>query len=686
MRAPPLLFCAALAVGASVLSAGRSSADEPFRRGDVNADGEIDLSDAVAELGVLFLGTGEIRCDDAADANDDGGLDISDAITILGYLFLGTSTIAEPLDCGADPSGDGLGCAAYPPCAVSAFSSLVVVDTPARGAMLSGSPAVAVTGRVLDPGRVEALLLDGAPVPVLPDGRFTTSVTARHGLNVLRFTLEETSGGRIDGARSFLWAERYQPPGDATTARLSQGLVLELRQAAIDDRSRALPIDDFAHVALVALQGLDINSALPNPLFTYGDPGCACQVFPPVVCTWARGRGRNARFSSPAVSADLRTGGLGLSFTVRNAAVDISVEGVVTCIGFGPINGTVRATSVTGTGNFAISLVGGRPRVAATNVTATVTGLTVDIDLGILGGLASTIANLFSSAIADALESAVAGAIQAEVPPVLASFLEDLEAFSDALPGTPVTADLRLESLDFTAQRCRIAMGTAFTSGSVVPPGRGSILHPAPGAPVLPSTGEIALALSQDALNQLLHASWKGTAAPLDVTPSAPPNELVDVDSLLVEPLLPPVLLPGDGTHPLRLEIGDLGFDARLRLAGLGALDVRGYASAAIGAEVVGLDDRLRLELGDVLDFALEVTETGGDAGATPQEVAELLELVLPLLVAELAGETLAELALPGIDLGGLGVGLPPGTTIRARGIVTSYGAAHVHARGSFSQ
>src|SRR6185436_6181336 len=43
-----------------------------FRRGDTNADAHVDVSDSIATLGYLFLGSGAPACLDAADANDDG--------------------------------------------------------------------------------------------------------------------------------------------------------------------------------------------------------------------------------------------------------------------------------------------------------------------------------------------------------------------------------------------------------------------------------------------------------------------------------------------------------------------------------------------------------------------------------------------------------------------------------------
>jgi chitodextrinase len=88
-----------------------------FRRGDPNASGLIDLSDAVTIFSHLFLGAADPTCPDAADANDSGVVDISDGIFLLGSLFLGTAPPAPPgpAACGPDPTGDALPECSYPP-------------------------------------------------------------------------------------------------------------------------------------------------------------------------------------------------------------------------------------------------------------------------------------------------------------------------------------------------------------------------------------------------------------------------------------------------------------------------------------------------------------------------------------------------------------------------------------------
>jgi len=88
-----------------------------FMRGDVNADGALNIADPIALLGHLFGGEPVPSCRDAADGNDDGNLNIADAIAILGHLFGGEGDLPPPFGrCGEDPTADSLDCVSYPPC------------------------------------------------------------------------------------------------------------------------------------------------------------------------------------------------------------------------------------------------------------------------------------------------------------------------------------------------------------------------------------------------------------------------------------------------------------------------------------------------------------------------------------------------------------------------------------------
>lgn len=86
----------------------------PFRRGDCNADGEIDISDPLRALLHLFAGRSAPECPDACDANDDGAIDIADPIATLARLFQGGPEPSAPYrECGEDPTRDELGCGGY---------------------------------------------------------------------------------------------------------------------------------------------------------------------------------------------------------------------------------------------------------------------------------------------------------------------------------------------------------------------------------------------------------------------------------------------------------------------------------------------------------------------------------------------------------------------------------------------
>lgn len=96
---------------------GQAPFDRPtlrphFRRGDSNADNQLDIGDSVRVLDTLFLGAAELPCRDAADANDDGQIDVGDVISILDRIFSGGLPLPAPSDTrrGPDPSPDALDC------------------------------------------------------------------------------------------------------------------------------------------------------------------------------------------------------------------------------------------------------------------------------------------------------------------------------------------------------------------------------------------------------------------------------------------------------------------------------------------------------------------------------------------------------------------------------------------------
>jgi hypothetical protein len=82
-----------------------------FLRADATGDGKLDISDPIATLGYLFLGSAAGGCLDAFDADDSGTTTISDAILSLNFLFAGGGAPPPPFpEPGPDPTEDAVRC------------------------------------------------------------------------------------------------------------------------------------------------------------------------------------------------------------------------------------------------------------------------------------------------------------------------------------------------------------------------------------------------------------------------------------------------------------------------------------------------------------------------------------------------------------------------------------------------
>jgi hypothetical protein len=87
-----------------------------FTRGNCNADGLVDLSDAVFVLNHLFLGGPAPACARACDTDSNDTLDLTDGIYLLNRLFLGGPALGPPDGCASLLTPATLGCEA-PSCA-----------------------------------------------------------------------------------------------------------------------------------------------------------------------------------------------------------------------------------------------------------------------------------------------------------------------------------------------------------------------------------------------------------------------------------------------------------------------------------------------------------------------------------------------------------------------------------------
>jgi len=82
-------------------------ADLPFIRGDCNFNERVNIADAAAMVGTMFLGEFPAPCFDACDADDNGALNVSDPVYLLNYLFVFGEEPPAPFPTpGDDPTDD----------------------------------------------------------------------------------------------------------------------------------------------------------------------------------------------------------------------------------------------------------------------------------------------------------------------------------------------------------------------------------------------------------------------------------------------------------------------------------------------------------------------------------------------------------------------------------------------------
>lgn len=176
MLARPALFGAIL-VG--MLSDAAPAQESSFVRGDVNADGRLDLADPICSLRFLFRGAQDScsvavrQCPDAADANDDGDIDIADAVAILLLEFAGAGPLPEPFEtCGADPTPDALGCVWHAGCNGSAGGGTIALGGSSIAVEGRGVAVYGTVAAIQSPGTyaVSGALADGQIVVSTPEG------------------------------------------------------------------------------------------------------------------------------------------------------------------------------------------------------------------------------------------------------------------------------------------------------------------------------------------------------------------------------------------------------------------------------------------------------------------------------------------------------------------------------------
>jgi hypothetical protein len=535
-------------------------------------------------------------------------------------------------------------------------------------------PTVTVTGTVTsDLGDITELTLNDAPVVVGADGTFSHDVGVRVGGNTLMLAATDSAGNMRSRVQSFLWSTGYLKPTVAKEGIAPHGLGIWLSQQVLDD-GQAAPPTDFAHILNTVLQSLDLGTLIDPNQSVVSSAGY--DIYITSISLGNSAVTRNAIDGGLAMQASLTGIAGGLRFDCTNFACEL--------LG-GDSSGSFSISSVVVTANVIPSVTAGHTlAVSLSNVSTTVSGLDVSSNNGFTNFLLSIIEVFIRDSLVSDLESTLNSTLASELGPLLADGLGALAfALSLDLPTLggdstiPVDLVTDFESVDFDGDPPRggafIERGGAYTSAMFTPYDNLGIPNRdgcgAGGQSLtLPRQAPLELGFSDDLLNQILYAAWRGGWLEVEVGPELLAS--MDLSGLGITDLaltlsgwLAPTVSDCNPDGDLRIYAGDLQILGSLSLNG-NAVTFTGYTSLEGDVVFSVMPQGLGIGIDGIDEAHTEVTIHEDDQLAAEPLIKTLLEAALVNAIeGALAGEGLGTIPLPTIDLSGA-LGLPPGSAV----------------------
>ncbi|MSR74066.1 MAG: hypothetical protein EXS14_01130 [Planctomycetes bacterium] len=358
------------------------------------------------------------------------------------------------------------------------------LNGPADNSFATGS--VNVSGSLVGPVGA-ALSLNGSGVVLAGNGSFNAGnhVLAQR-VNTFHFEVSSITGAQTAksvtvtaGTGTLLTS--FQTPG--TFLRIG-GVNFDAIEPLISAALGALPLSPIvAAIPAIPILNTIFLSASIDPTGASHDPAVVVNIFPAAA-------------------------GIGLSITYNNFVMTSTVSGAIFGAPYNDI-ATISATSITISGDLVISSnSSGGLTTSVQNRNVVFTGFNFTVT-GPLGGLSQL--GLIQTAIQSLLVTALQATLDA-IPLALNPLLNAI-VLSFPLPGTNLTVDLPLETVNYDTAGVVIANRFRTTS-SVVSPNAPTLTHiygasgttPPMGAnsPVLAAPFDLAMGISDGALNQAL--------------------------------------------------------------------------------------------------------------------------------------------------------------------------------------
>ncbi len=534
----------------------------------------------------------------------------------------------------------------------------VVFTSPER-ASFHHVQAIRVAGTVApvdSSAPIDALFVQGAPVPVDAGGRFTATVRLEQGLNVLRAEVTDTLGRRgvtEFGVLAGDWAPLTQPIPNAVGVRLNDPA-----------------LDAVAAILEPIAAAADLSSLTQSPVFDGALLGGTLS---------ARVDLANPKLQlAPPARVYGASDGLHVEIDLQDLCVDVTARGSLFGLAVGPEQALVKADGAAVSATVEIVLDANRQvavrvvdsSVAFVNFQATATSSTLmNTILPLLRGWIQTrVEGLLANVIAD-LGTALSAAVQSALAPAPAP-----EVF-----GVPFPYTTRGESVTHDSGGVALLLEFDAPPLTISPRAQtapGSLSTPSVTPPTLSTQRGLLVVVDDDMLNRALFSAW--AARSLDVVVGRlvdglnlggaaltagdlarfVPEVLLAVSpsatlSFEIEAGLPPIIEITGAPDLARLSLGEVYLSVfaddgagRALLAKI-ALSVR--AGVAVSLDVDSLRLSSNSQFPEVSVDVLEEPLFKLDQGQLRTVLGTILPLVIPKLV-----DLVGRVPIPGV--------IPPGT------------------------
>ncbi len=630
------------------------------RLGDA-ADAEVFFVVAGPAVGIdLTLSNTQLAARESASAFvemwDDYGNEASDPYTLtvdnpdatisgrnITFWEEGWYTVTATIDGTSISDAEG-------PFLIDGSGPVITLATPDRGHW-ELSNTVTVAGTAIDTWQsVAAVDVNGTAATVASDGSFSSDVPVGWGINVISTTAWDDGGNVSNDTRAAL-AGDFIGYGESS----DDGLVVRLNEGPGG-------LDAIEDLALGLVSDLDLGALLPSGAI-FSDSSQSC-------LPWWLGGGcvtwysidlyvTNPTFNSLDVVLDPRSNNrLFTRLDVNGVSVDWNA------------NGTLVGAGVSGSGDITASRIRAdmmlRPTIVNDAIDVNVLSLTAstqNFDFTLNGTFGDILEffgadQLVANLIEDALIGVVEDELAAELEPLLEDALNDLlTSFSFDIEGN--TYDIELEPTSIAADDAglTLGLGTAVYVQNWLSPRTGQgVLAADYTQPTYPNSPGAGVALSIDFVNQLFYALWGGGLLNLDVPSTDLGLDPSDIDfilpgvtdlSIAVDPLLPPVVVPGTGAQEADLQLGDLRLTLYDGDSSTGTVLMDVYVSGTAELDV-GTNGGTALTAGlGEMDLYYDVVFPQASLAASDTE--DFLSLLVPLLLPSLT-DAIGEIEIPSIE------------------------------------